>query len=484
MNKKTVLSFLIILAAGFTRLFAAYNSLGIPDSAEIRKTLIEQWFEAPLLTVRTNNAFETRNQIGEEFQVRLEEDDRYFYIFVAPHSILTVNVFTSKKTYTEQQDYYPGDVAGSFVLIRDKKTGEPLCARYYFLKDSGVYVQFTPYGKAALSDLVIFGNYAARGVATGLPFEYFYSASIEDVMSVTKNKLPWSYVLTSKNEYHAVRQMITLIDEALPSILYCPDAMYDEDDKLIHVRDGSPFLYEQLPQTAVNKSIFLSSAGFLKWICDGLVEPIAGKRDRKRRECAGSGFERSVLKVDLAGERLKFEDIAGERNRLSLRRFQRRLKFRRKCRDGLDPDRDAGLSLLHFVDEKRGFHALAGAEREVHAERQCHLELAGPAHAAAFHGVERGAFLRSGERLGEERGADGFDRQSGIRGFRCRRLLNRRLSGGNLFFRGEQYRLFRGIPYAAVFCDIDRFGAFRLRGDPDDGGPACGGIVRLLHLDL
>ena len=276
MNKKTFLSFLILFAAGFTRLFAAYNSLGIPDSSEIRKTLIESWFEAPLQTVRTNNAFETRNQIGEEFQVRLEEDDQYFYIFVAPHSILTVNVYTSKKNYTEQQDYYPGDVAGSFVLIRDKKSGEPLCARYYFLKDSGVYVQFTPYGKAALSDLVIFGNYAARGVATGLPFEYFYSASIEDVMSVTKNKLPWSYVLTSKNEYHSVRQMITLIDEALPAILYCPDAMYDEDDKLIHVRDGSPFLYEQLPQTAINKSIFLSSAGFLKWICDGLVEPIAG----------------------------------------------------------------------------------------------------------------------------------------------------------------------------------------------------------------
>ena len=92
MNKKTFLSFLILFAAGFTRLFAAYNSLGIPDSSEIRKTLIESWFEAPLQTVRTNNAFETRNQIGEEFQVRLEEDDQYFYIFVAPHSILTVKV--------------------------------------------------------------------------------------------------------------------------------------------------------------------------------------------------------------------------------------------------------------------------------------------------------------------------------------------------------------------------------------------------------
>ena len=276
MTKKVFITFLCLFLSVFTRLFAAYNSLGIPDSSEIRVSLRESWFEAPLSLVRTNNAFETRNQIGQEFQVRLEEDDKYFYIFVSPHTTLTVNVFTSKKTYTEQQDYYPGDVAGSFVLIRDKKTEEPLCARYYFLKNSGVYVQFTPYGKAALADLVIFENYAARGVATGLPFSYFYSASIEDVMSVTKNKLPWSYVLTSQNEYHAIRQMTTLIDETLPSIMYCADAMYDEDGKMIHVRDGRPFLYEELGQTEVNKSIFLSSAGFLKWICDGLVEPIAG----------------------------------------------------------------------------------------------------------------------------------------------------------------------------------------------------------------
>lgn len=276
MNKKTFLSFLILFAAGFTRLFAAYNSLGIPDSSEIRKTLIESWFEAPLDLVRTNKSFETRNQIGEEFQVRLEEDDQYFYIFVAPHSILTVNVFTSRKNYTEQQDYYPGDLAGSFVLIRDKKSGEALCARYYFLKDPGVYVQFTPYGKAALADLVIFENFAARGVATGLPFSYFYSASIEDVMSVTKNKIPWNYVLTSQNEYHGIRQMIAVIDEVLPSIMYCNDAMYDADGKLVHVRTGEYFSYEDLPENTLNKTIFLSSSGFVKWICDGLVEPIAG----------------------------------------------------------------------------------------------------------------------------------------------------------------------------------------------------------------
>ena len=276
MNKKTVLSFLILFAAGFARLFAAYNTLGIPDSAEIRAGLTENWFEAPLEMVRQNKAELFTNDIGQEFQVRMEEDESFFYIFVSPKTTINIKVVSDTKTHIEQKTYYPRDVAGSFVLVRDKLSGKTLSARYYFLKDSGVYVQFTPYGKSALADLVIFGNYAARGAPTGLPFSYYYSSSFDNVMKTTETKIPWNYVLTSQNEYHGVRQMSAVIDEALPQIKYAPDAMYDGDGHLVHVASGRPFAFDELGKTSVGQSLFLSSAGFLKWICDGLVEPIAG----------------------------------------------------------------------------------------------------------------------------------------------------------------------------------------------------------------
>ena len=277
MNKKKFLSFLILLAAGFARLFAAYNSLGIPDSSEIRRNLIENWFEAPLEMVRQNKAFEAYNQIGQDFQIRMEEDEENFYIFVSPHAIINITVYSNDGTHIEQKDYFPYDAAGSFVLIRDKKTEKPVSARYYFLKDSGVYIQFTPYGRSALADLVIFENYAAKGVPTGLPFSFFCTASFDDVMKVTDSKIPWNYVLTSQNEYHGVRQMIAVIEENLPKINYCEDAMYDDEGKLVHITSGKVFAYDDLPgSTALGEHLFLSSAGFLKWICDGLVEPIAG----------------------------------------------------------------------------------------------------------------------------------------------------------------------------------------------------------------
>ena len=154
--------------------FAAYNRLGIPDSSEIRARLEELWFTAPLSEVRMNPPEIRANNNGEKFQIRLEENETTFNVFVSPRALIKVNVFSDKGMYTEEQELYPGDAAGSWVLIRDKRNGKPLRIRYYFLKNSEVFIQFTPQGKIALADLVIFGYYAARGVPTGMPFEKFY----------------------------------------------------------------------------------------------------------------------------------------------------------------------------------------------------------------------------------------------------------------------------------------------------------------------
>ena len=272
---------LIFLLTGFvlfSTLFASYNRLGIPDSSEIRNGLEEKWFTAPLSSVRENQPEIRANENGEKFQIRLEENETTFNVFVAPHAVIKVNVFSDKGMYTEEQDLYPGDAAGSWVLIRDKRTGTPLRIRYYFLKDSDVFVQFTPQGKIALADLVIYGNYAARGVPTGMAFEKFYSASFEDVMTITETKLPWNYVLIDTDQYNSIKQMIGVIREKLPLITYVPDAMYDENGELVHISNGKKFEKNEKSET----NLSLSSAGFVKWIADGLVEPMSGgilKRD-------------------------------------------------------------------------------------------------------------------------------------------------------------------------------------------------------------
>lgn len=273
---KKTFAFFCILTVLFP-LFAAYNRLEIPDSAEIRSELQEKWFTAPLSSVRQNLPEIRANKNGEKFQIRMEEDESTFNIFVAPHVVINVKVFSDMGFYEEKQNVYPGDAIGSWVLIRDKKTGKPLRIRYYFVKNSEVFIQFTPNGKNALVDLMIYGNYAARGVPTGMPFEKFYEASIEDVLVITEKKIPWNYVIVDTSVYHSVKQMCAVIRENLPRISFVPDAMYNEENELVHISNGKSFdTVESSFASASANPLYLSSAGFLKWIADGLIEPIAG----------------------------------------------------------------------------------------------------------------------------------------------------------------------------------------------------------------
>ena len=259
-------------------LFAAYNSWGIPDSSEIRKGLTERWFEASLDAVRMNLPEIYDNNAGEKFQVRLEESDSTYMIYVAPCAVINVNVYSSKGVSLEQQEVYPGDAPGSWVLVRNKKTDEPIRIRWYFSVNSDVYVQFTPYGKTAFADLVIYGNYASKGSSTGVPFSALYGASFEDILNMTAVSLPWKYVTIDDDRYDGVLQMAGMIQKNLGKIMYVPNAMYDEDGKLVQITNGQPFNSENID----SNKLYLSSAGFLKWIADGLVEPIAGSKLKRQ----------------------------------------------------------------------------------------------------------------------------------------------------------------------------------------------------------
>lgn len=271
--------FLFLISTLFSVcLFAEYNRFNIPDSAEIRPLLIERWFEAPLSSLRFNVPEIYANKIGNKFQVRMEENDETFNVFVSPETMLNVRVYSDKGFTIQEQAVYPGDIQGSWVLVRDKKTEKPLRIRYYFLKDSDVYIQFTPYNRTTLVDLVIFDNYAAKGVSAGVPFEKFYTASIQDVYDLTQKIIPWDYVTVNSEDYQNILQMAGVIQEKLPQITFLPDAMYDESNELVHISTGEPFVeYDEKEGYWA-----LSSAGFLKWVADGLVEPMAGGRLKRK----------------------------------------------------------------------------------------------------------------------------------------------------------------------------------------------------------
>ena len=89
MRKKFLVKTMLVLFSAF--LFAETNAFDIPDSAQVRSGLREIWFEASLTTVRNNKPQIYRNKVGEEFQVRLEEAETTFNVFVSPKMTMRCN---------------------------------------------------------------------------------------------------------------------------------------------------------------------------------------------------------------------------------------------------------------------------------------------------------------------------------------------------------------------------------------------------------
>mgnify|MGYP007069857626 FL=1 len=263
-----------LLCSACLPLFAEYNRLNVPDSAEIRAGLVSRWFTAPLEQVRETRSELHENNIGMTFQVRMEETSAHFAIIVAPAVEQQVDVYTEKGIEHRTSEAYPGDACGSWVLFRDSASGQSISLVWYITQNNDVYVRFTPDRNTARADFIIDGCMASRGVPTGIPFEKLYTLSLAGLLRLTENTLPWQYADIQPGQYHDSLQMIGVIRKNLERIVPTPDAAYDENGKPVKISDGKSRTVSD--EEVQKKQLSLSDAGFVKWIIDGLVEPLTG----------------------------------------------------------------------------------------------------------------------------------------------------------------------------------------------------------------
>lgn len=255
-------------------LSAEYNRMGVPDSSDIRSDIRETWLSLPLDYLREKRAEIRENAVGERFQVRLEETTDTFSVCVLPEVSVPVDVYTSDGISSAMISDYVSAGMGAWALVRSKSTGAPLYIRCYFLQDGDVYVQFSPKERKTLADYVIGGFYAARSAPVGISFERLYTASFDEILSVTEKSLPWQYANIYTGQYSGTFHMISVIEKNLARITPVPDGGYDENGNPVYISDGTARVV--MKPEADADLLSLSSAGFLKWIVDGLIEPISG----------------------------------------------------------------------------------------------------------------------------------------------------------------------------------------------------------------
>lgn len=287
--------------------FAQFNKFDIPDSSEIRSKIAESWFSPDLSELRQKRTELHSNSIGQNFQVRMEENTDYFYVIVAPETFLSVDVYTENGVKTNTVSEYLKDAAGSWILTRDIRTGKNISIRFYFAADSDVYVQFSPSkdGKKSFADFLIDRKFVSRGVPVGVAFEYFYSSPFADVVQLTQKSLPWRYTEIYPEQFYGSLRMISVIRKNLPRVKYEWDACYDENGNPIRISDGQP--REISEEKLKANSLTLSEAGFVKWITDGLIEAQAGS----------SSFLKPLLRPTTSSNPVGYVGIKGQKENLS-----------------------------------------------------------------------------------------------------------------------------------------------------------------------
>lgn len=246
--------------------FCVAGLFAVPDSSGVRAKIVEKWFDAPAAKVVRMSPEIYTNEVGEKFQVSAEASAGEVKVCVAARKVITVEEYNErgevKKVLT---DVYPEDAAGSWVLYRGREN----VLRYYATADSEIWLEAREKESQAMVSVRCYDAMLVEGVPVGLPLERLYSASLSALHKWIPT-LPWD-VLDGGVESRAVRQMAAVVSDKLQEIVPTEDLMRDEDGRTVYVSTGKAF-----KGRVTSPQKYLGEAGFLKWIADGVVEPLTG----------------------------------------------------------------------------------------------------------------------------------------------------------------------------------------------------------------
>ena len=114
---RTKIAFACVFFAGFLA-FADFNTMNVPDSTQIRRECAKRWFSEDLDVLRQNRIELHSNEIGQEFQIRLEETDSSFAVIVAPKMLLETDFYTENQSrLTENLFYFCLELISSVKFI-------------------------------------------------------------------------------------------------------------------------------------------------------------------------------------------------------------------------------------------------------------------------------------------------------------------------------------------------------------------------------
>ncbi|MEL3907163.1 MAG: hypothetical protein P1P65_09100 [Treponema sp.] len=250
----------------------------IPDSAEIRKTISRTWLSAPIESVMALAAQVYTDSKGNVFTVsgKYADDTRGCYVI----SIVP-----------QLTDYGASDMnlvpQGTWMIYRNAATGVPVLIKIYPRENPALSIRLRPAVEKASAgksfmNICLFNAYVCKDIAVGIPFDMLYGISLSHLKELTDPIIPWN-LFNPPHSYNAVESMSNSIAGRLYQLVYLKDGGFDHEGKPVYISSSEPQSEFEInaalniDQTRAEVIGGVDSAGFAKWIIDGIIRPVAGQ---------------------------------------------------------------------------------------------------------------------------------------------------------------------------------------------------------------
>ncbi len=162
---------------------------------------------------------------------------------------------------------FPVYAQGSWIIKRSQRDGGLEQAKIFLRSDPNTFARIYPFGERSRMDIVAYGGVLYREVLLPLSLEDILRSPFSRVRELTARVVDWSLFSPDPALYAEQRQLAAQIRARLPGLRYSDDGAIDSDGRAVYISS-------LLPQAA---EAGLNCSGFVKWIVDGMIEPLSGR---------------------------------------------------------------------------------------------------------------------------------------------------------------------------------------------------------------
>ncbi|NIZ39911.1 hypothetical protein PVA45_00030 [Entomospira entomophila] len=216
--------------------------------------------------IYTQEAFPNRVRVSI-----LRTEESFFIVFANEllQSLSAPQTEASNSYDIMLSDRFKLDGRGSYIIKKNILSGEFEQIKIYLQSGSESYIVISPIGSnEAIVDVYLMDIAIYRNVRLPMSFMSIATTSLAQIMASTAHTIDWNLIFPSTYHHHArwdsIAMMARQINLRLPTLHYVEDGAQNAQGALVYART----------QELQKSSAGLGTAGFVKWLIDGIYMPL------------------------------------------------------------------------------------------------------------------------------------------------------------------------------------------------------------------